>query len=139
MHTYQAIIKKVFKYIVSGGTAAVVDLVMLHILVKYADMWYLLAAIVAFLIAFSVSFSLQKFWTFQDRSTVKVKSQMTLYFCVSVVNLGVNTLLMYVFVDYFCIHYIVAQIIASGILAFSSYFIYSIFIFSKSEQVNNLQ
>ncbi len=138
MHTYQAIIKKVTKYIISGGSAAVVDLVALHIFVRYVGMWYLMAAVLAFLIAFSISFTLQKFWTFQDHSTEKVKSQASLYFFVSVINLIINTLMMYVFVDYFDIHYIVAQIIASGLLAFSSYFIYSIFIFSNFKKEDNL-
>lgn len=129
---------KLFRYIVSGGSAAIVDLFVLHIFVKCFDMWYVLAAILAFLIAFGVSFTLQKFWTFKDVSK-KVTSQATIYFVVSVINLGINTLLMYVFVDYGHLHYLISQIIASGILAISSYFIYSSFIFSEIKKEDNFQ
>lgn len=129
---------KLFRYIVSGGSAAVVDLFALHIFVRYLNMWYVLAAILAFLIAFGVSFTLQKFWTFKDISK-KVTSQATIYFIVSSINLGINTLLMYIFVDYAHIHYLLSQIIASGILAISSYFIYSGFIFSEIKKEDNLQ
>lgn len=129
---------KLFRYLISGGSAAVVDLLALHIFVKCFSMWYVLAAILAFLIAFGVSFTLQKFWTFKDVSK-KVTSQVTVYFIVSVINLGINTLLMYIFVDYVHVHYLLSQIIASGILAISSYFIYSSFIFFEIKKEDNLQ
>ncbi len=129
---------KLFRYIVSGGSAAVVDLFVLYVFVRCFDMWYVLAAILAFLIAFGVSFTLQKFWTFKDVSK-KVTSQATIYFIVSTLNLGMNTLLVYLLVDYGHIHYIFSQIIASGILAISSYFIYSGFIFSEIKKKDNLQ
>jgi putative flippase GtrA len=120
---------KITKYIIAGGTAAVVDLFCLHIFVRYLHLWYLVAAVIAFLVAFCVSFTLQKFWTFKDGST-KVKTQAGVYFGVSIINLCINTLLMYLFVETFSAHYLVAQFIASGILAVSSYFIYSFFIFT---------
>jgi putative flippase GtrA len=138
---------KVAKYIISGGTAAVVDLFFLYIFVEKFGLWYVFSAILAFLIAFSVSFSLQKFWTFKDTSTDKVHKQASVYFIVSVVNLGLNTLLMYIFVDIVKLHYFPSQILAGGLLAISSFFIYSRFIFSSnsvaqiilSQEKNNLE
>jgi putative flippase GtrA len=124
-------VKKIAKYIISGGTAAVVDLAALYVFVEWFHMWYVLSAIIAFLIAFCFSFTLQKFWTFKDREVENVHKQATVYFVVSVVNLGVNTLLIYLFVEYLHLHYFVSQIIAGGLLAVSSFFIYSIFIFPK--------
>jgi putative flippase GtrA len=123
---------KTIKYIISGGTAAVVDLAFLAIFVDIFKINYLISAILAFLIAFSVSFILQKFWTFQDKSTEGMHKQATIYFIVSSTNLGINTLLMYLFVDHFHIHYFLSQILASGLLAISSYFIYSRFIFKNN-------
>lgn len=125
-------ILKVAKYIISGGTAAVVDLFFLYIFVEKCALWYVFSAILAFLIAFSVSFSLQKFWTFKDTSTDKVHKQASVYFIVSVVNLGLNTLLMYIFVDIAKLHYLPSQILAGGLLAISSFFVYSRFIFSSN-------
>lgn len=131
---------KIAKYIISGGTAAVVDLAALYIFVEWFHMWYVLSAVLAFLVAFCFSFTLQKFWTFKDRATQQMHKQATVYFVVSVINLGVNTLLMYIFVEYLHIHYFVSQIIAGGLLAISSFFIYSRFIFPvKSEQASEAQ
>ena len=126
---------KTAKYIISGGTAAVVNLAFLAIFVDVFKINYLISAILSFLIAFSISFTLQKFWTFQDKSIEDVHKQTTIYFIVSSINLGVNTLLMYIFVDHFHIQYFFRQILASGLIAISSYFIYSRFIFKNSTLV----
>jgi putative flippase GtrA len=122
---------KVVRYLISGGTAAATDLVLLYIFTSILHIWYLISAILAFIIAFVVSFILQKFWTFTDRSTERWRSQATIYFIITSTNLGLNTLLMYVFVDYFHIHYMISQFIVSGLIAIESYFIYQIFVFKK--------
>lgn len=129
---------KTIKYIISGGTAAVVDLSFLALFVDVFKINYLISAIFAFLIAFSVSFLLQKFWTFQDKGMEGVHRQASIYFIVSATNLGINTLLMYLFVDHFHVHYFLSQILASGLLAISSYFIYSRFIFKNNTIVPTL-
>lgn len=130
---------KTAKYIISGGTAAIVNLVFLAIFVDIFKINYLISAIISFLIAFSISFTLQKFWTFQDKNIKDVHKQTTIYFIVSSINLGVNTLLMYIFVDHFHIHYFFSQILASGLIAISSYFIYSRFIFKNNTLVPAFQ
>jgi putative flippase GtrA len=121
---------RVGRYLVAGGTAAATDLALLYVFTSVLGIWYLISAVLAFLIAFVVSFLLQKFWTFDDTSE-KWKSQAAVYFMITGTNLGLNTLLMYVFVDIFGIHYFVSQFIISGLIAFESYFVYQMFVFKK--------
>ncbi len=103
--------KIIIKYIISGCTAALTDLVLLYILTEFFHLWYLLSASFAFLIAFFVSFYLQKFWTFRDENRDRIYKQMSLYFIVAVLNLGINAIGMYIIVEKFNIMYILAQII----------------------------
>lgn len=124
---------KIGRYIISGGTAAGVDIGLLFVFTYIFGIWYLLSAILAFMVAFCVSFVLQKFWTFDDHDTDRWKNQAVGYFFITGANLGVNTLLMYVFVDIFGIQYIVAQFIAGALVACESYFLYQRFIFKKHE------
>jgi putative flippase GtrA len=123
---------KIVRYIISGGTALALDLVLLFIFTDILGWWYLWSAIVAFAIAIVVSFVLQKFWTFEDRTADGVHRQFALYIAIALGNTAVNTGLMYVFVDYFKILYLFSQIIASGIIAASSFFIYRRFIFNQN-------
>jgi glycosyltransferase involved in cell wall biosynthesis/putative flippase GtrA len=85
----------------------------------------------AFLIAYFVSFSLQKFWTFRDNGRGKIRQQMSLYFIVGVINLLLNGSGMYLLVDKLGVMYLLAQIIMGAILGFSSFVIYRFVIFEK--------
>lgn len=132
---------KVIKYIIAGGTAAVIDIVLLYVFTDIFGIWYLYSTAIAFTIAFFFSFGLQKFWTFKDRSTDRVHKQACVYFIVSTCNFALNTLFVYLLTDFLHLHYVFGQILALGVLAISSYFIYSVFIFQehplKVENKNN--
>jgi putative flippase GtrA len=119
-----------FKYIISGGTAAATDLALLAFFKEIFGFNYLVAAVLAFIIAFGVSFFLQKFWTFGDTKMEGVHRQAGLYLAIAVANLFVNTLLMYIFVDFVHIWYFLSQVIASGLIALFSFFIYRRFVFN---------
>ena len=128
------------RYLVSGSTAAVVDLGLLYYLTHHGNLWYLYSAIIAFAASFVVSFIMQKFWTFRDkRSTVQtIGAQGSLYFLIALVNLGLNTAFMYVFVDLFELWYMFAQVLAAGLVAISSFFIYRSFVFHQQTSARQL-
>lgn len=114
---------RLLRYFISGGTAAAVDFLFLYLFTDGFGLHYLLSAVLAFLVAFGVSFVLQKFWTFQDHSTERIHTQGVLYFVVALANLLLNTLLMYLFVDWLHFWYMGAQFFASGLIALESFFI----------------
>ncbi|MFA6459165.1 MAG: GtrA family protein [Candidatus Paceibacterota bacterium] len=123
---------KIARYVISGGTAAVTDLAFLYLFTDILHIWYLVSTVFAFIIAFCVSFTLQKYWTFRDHSSDGVGAQGALYFTVSVINLAVNTGLMYLLTDIFGSHYMISQIIAAGCIAIVSFFVYQKLIFKQS-------
>lgn len=122
---------KLFRYVISGGTAALVDIGFLYVFTRFLGFWYILSAILAFILAFVVSFTLQKYWTFRDYSGDRIVKQSVIYFIVGLINLLLNTLLMYLFTDIARLHYIVSQIIAGLLIACISFFVYKNIIFSK--------
>ncbi len=123
------LIAKLVRYLFSGGMAAVTDLVLLYVFTDVFGMWYVLSSILAFLIAFFVSFILQKFFTYQDHGTDGLRGQAIIYLTVTSANLALNTLFVYLLVQYMSLHYIPAQIVASIIVAIESYVLYGMFIF----------
>lgn len=114
---------KIFRYIISGGMATLTNLAFLFIFTDLFGVWYLLSAIISYIISFAVSFTMQKFWTFQDDSKEKIKSQAIIYIIVTTLNLSLNTLCIYLFVE-FGFHYLFAQILSSIIIAIESFFVY---------------
>ena len=121
--------RRAVKYIVSGGTAALVNITLLYFFTDTLGIWYLISAVLSFIVAFVVSFCFQKFWTFGDHSIDLMHSQAAVYLIVALVNLGINTALIYGFVEFVGIHYLIAQIMAGLIIACESFFVYKRFIF----------
>ncbi len=134
----------IIKYIISGGIAAIVDLVILNFL-DSLHFHTLISVNIAFLIAFIVSFSFQKYWTFQDSQSDKVHRQLTYYFIISTINMLINSLIVSLILhlniipnDFYLRIVVWAQIIASAIIAIESFIISRYFIFKKDKSKINM-
>jgi len=119
------------RYLVAGSIGAATNVVLLFIFTEYFGLYYLFSAALSFILACCVGFSLQKFWTFQDRSVEGIYTQATGFLTVSVINFFLNTALLYFLVEKINVWYILAQIIASGLIAISSFLLYRYVIFSE--------
>lgn len=123
---------RILRFLISGGISLGTDLVLLYIFTDIFGIWYLVSAVAAFILAFFVSFTLHKFWTFGDHSRDGIHMQMGTYFLVAAANLGLNTMLVFAFVEWAGVHYLLAQIVASALIAIESFFIYQRFIFRNT-------
>lgn len=118
-----------FKFSIVGGVALVVNVFFLYFFTSILGIYYLASSICAFFIAVVVNFTFQKFWTFgtkKGRIYMEAPSFLALQI---LVNLFLNTLLLYIFVDYLHIWYATSQIIISLGLAVITFFINKRFIF----------
>jgi len=122
---------RVIKYLIAGGTATSVNLILLYLLTEYAHLWYLVSSALAFIISFFVSFYLQKYWTFTDRDKEKVFKQLSIYLLVALINLVINLVIMYLLVEIVGFWYMLAQLITGALIATESYLIYNFFIFNQ--------
>ncbi|MDO8552913.1 MAG: GtrA family protein [bacterium] len=125
--------QQIFKFLIAGGFAFAVNIVVLYVLTDIFDIYYLVSTVVAFLISFLVSFVLQKFWTFQDASKDNLHLQLPLYLSMQVANLGLNASLMYAFVEYLHLWYILSQVIISLVLAVIAFIINKKYIFKPQD------
>jgi putative flippase GtrA len=123
------------RYLISGTTAALTQLVVTFVLTEGLGLYYLSSACLGFVGAFIVSFLLQKFWTFEDMSHENVSVQVPLSLTIALVGLALNTLLLYILVEYFHLWYIFSQFISMGLISTSNYFVYKAWVFRPSEQV----
>ena len=124
---------KLVRYLVSGGTAALINFLLLFALTEFLEVWYLASAVIAFIVSFCASFTLQKFWTFQDRGTERIGGQVTKYFLLFLFNLGLSTGVVYLLVEYIQIAPIIAQLFAAATIACYSFFVYKFFVFHRDQ------
>ena len=123
-------IRQVARFGVSGVVALGTNIAILYSFL-YAGLWYLAASIIAFLAGFIVSFTLQKFWTFRDHSTDNIHAQAARYFLIVLVNLGLNTILVYLLVEKVHLRPVIAQVIAALVIAVEGFFAYRLLVFNR--------
>lgn len=113
----------IVRYLISGGTSALINLGILSGLYYLLGVYYLYAAIIASVIAFFVSLILHKFWTFEDFSRTDMHIQAGKYMITSLFGLLLNTIFLYILVDYLHFYVYMGQIIAGGSVACITFFI----------------
>ncbi|HVM58737.1 MAG TPA: GtrA family protein, partial [Candidatus Paceibacterota bacterium] len=112
------------RFLLIGGLGAVLNVSTLYALTEYAGLWYLASEIIAFVFAVSVTFFLQKFWTFRDHRRARIAHQSAWFFGVNLCNLALNAMILYAFVDGLGVWYVFAQIVTSALIALESFFAY---------------
>ena len=122
------------KFVFSGGMASMTHFIILITLTEVFEVHYLVSATIGYSVAFVVSFSLQKYWTFRDKTSDHLPKQAAMYFMVTITGLFVNTSMMYALVEWASIHYIVSQIITGATIAVGNFFVYRLIIFKKGKQ-----
>lgn len=120
---------RLVRYILSGGSAALVQLALFYLFTDLFGVWYLASTTIAFVLGFFVGFVLQKYWTFGNRHTALVGRELALYATAGAVNLALNGVGMYLLVDRLHLWHLASQILVSGFLAVVSFLFYRSFIF----------
>ena len=121
--------KQIFRFIISGGTAAFFGMLTIYILTSVFQVWYLFSSILSFLVTFVVAFSLQKFWSFQNKHWHLIPKQATLSLILAGLNFFINAGLMYVLVDKLYLHYFLSQLLVYGFFAVFDFVMYKFVIF----------
>lgn len=102
--------KQIIRFILVGTVAALVQLSALYFLVDFLNWHPLNANILAFILAFVVSYSGHQFWTF---GSIKTRNREALwrFFIVAISSFLLNQSLFYIFLIHFHVYYLWALII----------------------------
>ncbi|MFP4514574.1 MAG: GtrA family protein [Parcubacteria group bacterium] len=120
------------KYLISGGLSTATHLIVLSLVYSYLGLQIITATTLAFFVAFGVSFSLQKFWTFRNKDN-KYFHQLYFYLLVAVFNLFFNAALMQALVVNLDFHYLLAQLFTSALVALNSFLLYKYLVFKHNK------
>lgn len=120
---------QLLKFLVTGGTALVVNLTALYFFTSILGVHYLISSVCSFSLAVAVNFMLQKFWTF-GTTMGNIYAEASFFLGLQiVVNSFINTTLLYFFVEYLHLYYLLSQVFASLILAVATFFVSKRYIF----------
>jgi len=128
--------KSVVKFIFAGGSAAAIDLIFLYLFHGVFGWGLIFSTSFAFVLAFLVSFTLQKFWTFRNYNKQKIPLQLVLYLANAFIGLNLNGAFMYLLVNSWDVWYMLAQILVSMVIGFYNFFIYKFIVFKINPEKN---
>lgn len=125
--------KQVVRFCIAGAAGVIAYYAALYCLTEYLGVWYVASAIIGFILNTGLNFTLQKFWTFQNKETQMVGRQLMLYVAMTISFLIGNTLFLYLMVQYLHMWYIGAQMILTVVISILS-FIFSGKIFKNKKE-----
>ena len=127
-------IKKDFKkfiiYCFFGGIAALVYLGLLYVFTSILNIYYILSVILSQPFAILTNFYLNKYYNFRIH-TQKTHIQLIKFTIVVLGGIGINVILLYIFVEFFGIFYMLGAFIATFIVAVYSYLFHKHFSFKN--------
>ena len=119
---------RIIKFIISGSSAALVEFTVFMIIINFLNM-LIFANIISFMAGLIVSFSLNRKWVFYSKG--HIKKQFYLYLLLAFINIGLSSLLLFIFVEWIGVVTLLAKIVTISLMAIWNYFLFSRFIFNK--------
>jgi putative flippase GtrA len=86
--------ERFFKFLVVGTIGFIVDFGTLTLLKETTDMSTLVANTISFTLAVISNFTFNRYWTYPDSRSKRLRSQLGQFFIVSLIGLTINDLLM---------------------------------------------
>ena len=106
---------EIARFVLVGGACFILDYGLLYILTEYGGLHYLLSAGISFTVSVFVNY-----WLCLGANAQTRRAKM-LFFGSSIAGLGLNQLLMWLLVDIAGIYYMIAKLIAAGIVMVWNY------------------
>ncbi|MGI6072884.1 MAG: GtrA family protein [Lachnospiraceae bacterium] len=124
-------------YFFVGGIAAIVEWLMFALFSNVCDLHYILSTALAFIFSTTTNWILGRVWTFKNSSSYKNRRgrELAFIFIVSAIGLGLNMLLMFLFVDVLGMNTdllkVLCKIAATGIVFFWNFLIRKFVIYKQ--------
>lgn len=121
-----------FRYIFVGGTAFIVDFFFLYFFSDICGIYYLISAVLSFIISVLVNYIMSTRWVFNQDNIGNKVLEFNLFILISTIGLVFTEVLLYFFTDIVGLYYLVSKIIASIIVLFWNFLARRVMFYGKS-------
>mgnify|MGYP000740998158 FL=1 len=122
------LIAQVLKFGVVGGTAFLIDYSIMIALTEFFGINYLISSGISFVVSVIYNYILSVHWVFDVDKDGDKKKEFIVFILLSVIGLGLNQLLMWVFVSRVHVFYMLAKIFVTAIVMIYNFVTRKIFL-----------
>ncbi|MCB7305195.1 GtrA family protein [Bariatricus massiliensis] len=108
--------KQILKFTVVGGSAFVIDYLLLFLCTEFIGMPYYISNIISFSVSVIFNYILSVKWVFDVEDKRNKSAEFVVFIILSVIGLGINQVVMWAAVEYIKIYYMLAKIGATAIV-----------------------
>ena len=119
------------RYLWAGSLAFGADFVILFVATSLLGINYLISNIFSFSVGLLVSYTLCVRWVFRYRSMANVSHEFLVFSGVALISLALSELCMWLMVDIALVHYLIAKVIATGVIFLFNFVLRKILLFSS--------
>jgi putative flippase GtrA len=106
-----------FRYLFVGGTAFLIDYLLLIFLTDNIKVHYLVSAVISFIIGLTVNYSLSKLWIFNNNMQERnVFLEIFVFLITGLIGLLFNELILWIFTEKIMISYKLSKLISAFII-----------------------
>lgn len=126
------LMKQILRFAVVGGSAFLIDYVIMIVLTEYVGINYLLSSGISFTVSVIYNYLLSIFWVFEVDENKSKANTFIVFIILSIIGLGINQLVMYILVDVTTFFpYFIAKLFATGIVMVYNFITRKIFLEKK--------
>ena len=121
-----------FRYIFVGGTAFVVDFFFLYFFSDICGIYYLISAVLSFVISVVVNYLMSIKWVFNQDNIDNKIMEFNMFLLISTIGLIFTEILLYFFTDICGIYYLLSKIISAIIVLFWNFIARRVMLYGKT-------
>lgn len=121
------LINQILKFGVVGGLAFVIDYTLLYILTEFLEVHYLISSVISFTVSVIFNYIMSIKWVFDVNRKQGVK-EFVVFVVLSIIGLGINSLIMYLMVDIMSIYYMISKLVSTAVVMVYNFITRKIFV-----------
>lgn len=120
-----------FRYLFVGGFAFLVDFFLLYFFSDFCGIYYLISAVLSFVISLIVNYLISIQWVFYKDQIDNKFIEFNVFSLIGIVGLLFTEILLYLFTDVLGLYYLISKIISAAIVMFWNFIVRRIMFYGR--------
>lgn len=123
---------QLFRYLLSGGTAFIIDIGVMVLLKEVLGVNYLPASVIGFIVGLIFTYILSIRWIFNERRLANRWNELAIFALIGVVGIGLTWIFMKIFTEVLLIYYVISKVLTTIIVSLWNFTAKKLILFTKN-------